>query len=206
MLREFSLELQPGGRALMLTLRGVWSIQGLDMRKVILLILLAPVLGLGQEARRADPWPPFVFFVGSWKGTGKGEPGVSKVERRYQFILNGRFLEVKHKSVYEPQPKNPKGETHEDLGFVSYDRSRKQHLFRQFHTEGFVIHYLVESLSKDSKVIVFQSESIENIPSGWRARETYRILNQDEFVETFELAEPGKEFALYSENHFKRQK
>lgn len=143
----------------------------IDMRKVILLMLLAPLLGVAQETRRADPWPPFVFFVGSWKGTGKGQPGVSKVERRYQFILDGKFMEVKHKSVYEPQPKNPKGETHEDLGFVSYDRGRKQHLFRQFHTEGFVIHYLVESISTDNKVIVFQSESIENIPSGWRARE-----------------------------------
>jgi hypothetical protein len=55
--------------------------------------------------------------------------------------------------------------------------------------------------------MVFLSESIENIPPGWRARETYRILSENEFVETFELATPGKEkFALYSENHFKRQK
>lgn len=54
--------------------------------------------------------------------------------------------------------------------------------------------------------MVFVSEGIENIPAGWRARETYRILGADEFTETFELAEPGKDFALYSENHFKRKK
>ena len=32
------------------------------------------------------------------------------------------------------------------------------------------------------------------------------ILNQNEFVEIFELAGPGKEFGVYSENHFRRRK
>jgi hypothetical protein len=39
---------------------------------------------------------------------------------------------------------------------------------------------------------VFVTERIENIPAGWRAKETYKILNEDEFVEIFESAEPGK--------------
>jgi hypothetical protein len=54
--------------------------------------------------------------------------------------------------------------------------------------------------------VVFTSEGIENIPSGWRARETYRLVSDDEFVEVFELAEPGKEFAVYSETRLKRSK
>jgi hypothetical protein len=53
-------------------------------------------------------------------------------------------------------------------------------------------------------VIVFVTESIENIPAGWRAKETYQILGPDEFVETFELAVSGKEFELYTENRFTR--
>jgi hypothetical protein len=57
----------------------------------------------------------------------------------------------------------------------------------------------------DAKKIVFVSESIENIAPGWRARETYLILNENEFIERFELAEPGKDFALYSEAHLSRQ-
>jgi hypothetical protein len=127
------------------------------------------------------------------------------LERKYELILGDRFIQVKHKSVYAPQPKNPKGETHEDVGFVSYDRLKKQHLFRQFHIEGFVIQYRLESTSADGKVMVFVSDSIENIPSGWRARETFRILSDNEFVETFELAGPDKEFSVYSENRFTRQ-
>ncbi|MDQ5845540.1 MAG: hypothetical protein M3539_09625 [Acidobacteriota bacterium] len=176
------------------------------MRKVLLLILLVPGLGLAQEVRKGNAWSPFSFFIGTWKGTGKGDPGISQLERQYKFIFDGKYIEVKHKSVYAPQEKNPKGETHEELGFFSYDRRGKQPVFRQFHTEGFVIQYRLESITEDGKVMVFLSESIENIPPGWKARETYRVLNEHEFAETFELAGPGKEFSLYSENHFKRQK
>ena len=46
-------------------------------------------------------WTPFNFFVGSWEGTGTGQPGASQVERTYQFVLNGKFLHVKNKSTYE---------------------------------------------------------------------------------------------------------
>jgi len=58
----------------------------------------------------------------------------------------------------------------------------------------------------DGSTIVFTSESIENIPAGFRARETYKILGPDEFTEVFEIAEPGKDFEVYSEAHFKRKK
>ena len=46
---------------------------------------------------------------------------------------------------------------------------------------------------------------LENIPAGWRARETYKILGPDEFVEVFELAEPGKNFEVYSEARYVRK-
>jgi len=69
--------------------------------------------------------------------------------------------------------------------------------------EGFVNTYLQQG-SSDPKKLVFVSEAIENISPGWRARETYSILNENEFIERFELAEPGKEFTLYSEAHLKR--
>jgi hypothetical protein len=72
--------------------------------------------------------------------------------------------------------------------------------------EGFVTHYVAASISEDGKTIVFNSESIENIPAGWRARETYKILSADEFVEVFELAAPGKEFETYSEARLRRKK
>ncbi|MFZ6009081.1 MAG: hypothetical protein ACOYXT_01940, partial [Bacteroidota bacterium] len=99
---------------------------------------------------------------------------------------------------------NPKGEVHEDKGFISYDKARRTFVLRQFHVEGFVNQYKIESISTDGKTIAFISEAIENIPAGFRARETYHIISNDEFTETFELAEPGKEFELYSKAILKR--
>jgi hypothetical protein len=149
-------------------------------------------------------WTPFNFFIGEWKGVGEGKPGTSHVERTYEFVLNETFLFVRNKSIYEPQKKNPKGETHEDWGLISYDRARKTHVFRQFHIEGFVNQYLLEQMIEDGQLIRFVTEQIENIPPGWRARESYRILGPDEFTEAFELAAPDKEFEIYSENRFQR--
>lgn len=71
-----------------------------------------------------------------------------------------------------PQTANPEGETHEDRGTFSFDRGAKKIRFRQFHVEGFVVEYAQEAATKEGTV-VFVSESIENIPAGYRSRETY---------------------------------
>jgi hypothetical protein len=166
--------------------------------------LLFPSLIIGQAKTQPDVWEPLKFLAGTWEGTGKGQPGASRVEREYRFVFNGKFLGVRNRSVYDPQPKSPKGEIHEDWGMIGFDKFRKQFVFRQFHVESFVIHYVMTSAA--DKTIVFTSESIENVPSGWRARETYKIVGPDEFIEVFELAQAGKEFQVYSEGHLRRKK
>lgn len=168
-------------------------------------LMISP-FAAAQSTTASTAWEPLKFFVGTWEGTGKGKPGTSKIEREYQFVLNGKYLNVRSRSVYDPQPTNLKGETHEEWGMISFDKSRKQFVFRQFHVEGFVNQYVTTSVSSDNKAIVFTSEGIENIPPGWRARETYRIISPDEFVETFELAGPGKDFEIYSEGRLIRKK
>lgn len=110
---------------------------------------------------------------------------------------------MRNRSEYPIQDKNPKGEIHEDEGFFSFDRTRKRLVLRQFHVEGFVNQYVQDPESSSQK-LVFRTESIENIPAGWRARETYVIHGPDEYEEIFELAEAGKGFELYSRAHLKR--
>jgi THAP4-like, heme-binding beta-barrel domain len=144
-------------------------------------------------------------FIGRWQGTSEGQPGTGTVEREYTRILNSRFVRVTNHSVYPPQARNPKGEQHEDVGIFSVDTSRQRIVFRQFHVEGFVHQYVQETASAD-RTLVFVTESIENIPSGWRAREAYHLISADEFEEVFELAEPGKPFEVYSRARLKRAK
>jgi hypothetical protein len=159
-----------------------------------------------QPDAKPDPWKPLRVLIGKWEGDVNGEPGVGKSEREYAFILNNRFMRVLGKSTYLPQEKNPKGEVHEEMDFFSYDKAAKKLMLRQFHIEGFVCQFALDSVSDDGRTIVFISTAIENIAPGWRARETYRILNGDEFIETFAMAQPNHDFATYSETHFRRMK
>ncbi len=130
---------------------------------------------------------------------------MGKAEREYTFTLNDRFIHVVNKSIYPPQEKNKQDETHEDVGYISYDKAAKKFVLRQFHIEGFVNHYFIDSISEDGRTLVFVTAAIENIAPGWRGRETYRIVSDDEFIETFTLAEPGKDFVTYSETRFRRK-
>lgn len=143
-------------------------------------------------------------FIGRWRGTGDGQAGRSVVERIYEPQLGGKFLHVRNTSTYAPQEKNPKGEVHHDVGFFSFDNARKRAVLRQFHIEGFVNQYAAVSEALDGPELVFETESIENIPPGFKARETYRFEGRDAFEEIFEIAEPGKTFEVYTHNRFKR--
>jgi hypothetical protein len=171
----------------------------------------APPAG-GQDASaqapapKPDPWQPLRVLLGSWAGETQGEPGWGKSEREYRLTLRDRFIQVNGRSTYPPQQKNPSGEVHEDVGYISYDKASQKLVLRQFHVEGFVNHYVLDGVSADGRTIVFVTTAIENIPSGWRGRETYRIVSDDEFVETFALAAPGKEFSTYSETRFRRKR
>jgi len=162
--------------------------------------------GAQQPEKPQDVWLPFKFFVGQWEGRGEGQPGASHGRQEWEFVLAGKYLQVKNEARFDPQEKNPKGEVHEDWAFISYDRMRKLYVFRQFHVEWFVNQYVCTGPGADGKTFVFDSEAIENIPSGFKARLTYRILDEASFEQTFDLAPPGKEMACYSKGTMKRIK
>lgn len=177
--------------------------------ELLIVAVVALVSGFGdatgQRANPADPLDRLAFFIGRWEGTAEGKPGKSMVRREYARALRSRFVRATHWSEYPPQEQNPKGEIHEDEGFFSFDRARKRLVFRQFHVEGFVNTYVEEGQSTPDR-IAFVTEAIENIPAGWRARETYLVHGPDEIEEIFELAESGKPFEVYSRTRLKRIK
>jgi hypothetical protein len=134
------------------------------------------------------------------RATGGQGPGQPKLRAG----LNERFLHERNKSEYAPQPANPKGEVHEHWSFLSYDKIRQTVVLHQFHVEGFVNTYRLNPRQGSSKVLVFDSEQIDNLPGAWRARETNEQVSDDEFTETFELAPPGKPFETYGKTHLRR--
>jgi hypothetical protein len=174
------------------------------MKSIFYLSLLFPYLAFSQLSKKDSLWLPFKDFIGEWKGRGTGVDGDGSYDRSYRLILNNNYIEVKNKTTYAPTKQKPNGYHHEDIGYISYDKQRKAFVFRQFHIEGFVNEYKLESISADKKKLVFVSESIENIPAGWRARETYIITDQG-IMEEFDLAEPGKEYEKYTRAHLVRK-
>ena len=168
-----------------------------------LLLAMAGSAPLLAQPPAADNLAPLAPLIGRWTGTSEGQPGKGTVERDYERALGSRFIRIRNRSTYSPQEKNPKGEIHEDEGLFSFDRARKRVVFRQFHVEGFVTTY-VHDLDTKPGTLSFTSEAIENIPAGWRARETYILHGVDDLEEIFELAEPGKEFTVYSRSRLKR--
>lgn len=176
------------------------------MKYIAILLILLPQLSLGQLTKSDSLWLPFKHIIGKWTGTGEGVDGKGSYERSYQLVLNKKYIEVRNKSVYPPTKEKPKGYVHEDFGVISYDKIRKAYVFRQFHSEGFVNQYVLESISPDGKTIVFVTEAIENIPKGWRGRETYTLNEGKELTEIFDLAEPGKDFELYTKASFTKVK
>src|SRR5882724_677174 len=79
------------------------------LRLIVPTLLLLAAVGVAQTPTRSDPWAPLRALVGTWEGTGNGQPGQSKVQREYRFVLNDKYIQVQNKSTYDPQPKNPKG-------------------------------------------------------------------------------------------------
>ena len=158
-----------------------------------------------QQPQPADPLKSVAWLIGEWSGTSEGQPGRGTEERQYERALGGRFIRAKNRVVYPGTEKTPKGEIHEDEGWFSFDRARKRVVLRQFHVEGFVNQYAEEPPGTEGS-LVFTTEAIENIPAGYRARETYIVRGPDEFEEIFELAEPGQPFKIYSRATLKRVK
>lgn len=151
-----------------------------------------------------DPWASVRFLEGNWTGVATGEPGTGTVQRSYQFIVGDRFLHERNVSSYAAKKPNAPGETHEHWSFISFDKQRKKLVLRQFHQEGFVNQYVLATEENTPRRLVFVSEAFENLDGRWRARETYDVISADEFTETFEIAEPGKDFQVYSRSSFQR--
>ena len=152
---------------------------------------------------QSDPWAPLRVFEGRWEGDTSGKPGQGTTEREYRFEMNGKFIFQRDKSVYRSQDPTAKPLTHEDFGIFSYDTDLKKIVWRQFHIEGMVNEYSLDSVSGDGKSLEFVTTRIENLP-GFRAKKQYRIISTSEIEETFLLAPPGKDFETYTIAHLKR--
>jgi hypothetical protein len=175
------------------------------MKRELWMPMIAMTLAMSATGQ-GDPWAVLRVLEGKWEGPSSGQPGKGVSTREYRFELNGRFLSARNRSAWEPKSPGATPEVHEDFGFFSYDKGSKKLMFRQFHVEGFVNEYALDSASAHGISMEFVTVRIENIPAGSRAKEAYRVVSADELEETFWLAPPGMEFEIYSRTRLRRVK
>ena len=175
------------------------------LRCMVLAILLLSQAVSAQDDPPADPWQPLRFLEGSWEGRGDGLAGISTATQSYEFVLGGNFLQMKARSVFEPQEKKPDGEIHEDMGMFSYDRARETFVLRSFYVEGFVNTFVLHEISEDGNTVIFVTEAVENAPPGTEARLEFERISDDEMEERFFVAFPEKEFGCISTNRLKKK-
>lgn len=131
--------------------------------------------------------------------------GVGTATRSYEWILDRNFVHIRNHSETPSADTAEAPNVHMDWGFLSYDQIRKKVIFREFHNEAYVNQYVLDSISSDKKHLVFNSEALENVPAGWRARVTIIITGDDTFLEFFELARPGMGFETYLKGTWTRK-
>lgn len=169
------------------------------MKKIIALLIFITMSGVSFG--QTNPFEKVNFILGEWNGTGSGFGNdKSKIESSFQLIMDGKYIEVKNESRFEPTEKNPKGEYHIDKGFISLDNSRKSIIFRQFNSEGFINQYVLnDSISNDS-ILVFETEIIENFVPGGKARWTIKKISETQIETTFDVSLPDKDYSCFGIN------
>src|ERR1017187_144302 len=104
---------------------------------------------------QSDPWATVRVFEGKWEGPTSGKPGIGTTSREYRFELDGKFLSRRATSVYQPGDPAAKPPVHQDFGVFSCAASLKKLGRTQFHSEGLVNEYTLDSVSPDGKSLVF---------------------------------------------------
>lgn len=175
------------------------------MRKKSFLIL-GLTLTFGFTFAQTTHFDRISFLIGDWTGTGSGfGNNKSKIESNFQLVMDGKYIEVKNESWFEPTENNPQGEHHVDKGFISFDNSRKTLVFRQFNNEGYINQYLlIDSLSNDS-TLVFETEIIENFVPGGKARWTIKKITENQIETTFDVSFPTKGYSCMGINSLSKK-
>jgi len=170
------------------------------------LLIFGIVLIIGQSKGQSNPFDRVSFIIGEWNGGGSGfGNNESQIKSSFQLLMDGKYIEVKNESLFEPTEENPEGEHHIDKGFISYDKQRNLIVFRQFNSEGYFNQYVLNDSLSNENTIVFETEFIENFVPNGKAKWTIRKISENEIKTIFDVSF-GKEFSCFGTNKlFKKQ-
>ena len=144
---------------------------------VILMASLAPA----QTAAK-NPWAVWEPFLGTWVGSGSGQPGEGAGEFSVKPELQGAVLVRRNYAEY-PATKDKPAYRHDDLMVIYGDGDKTRADY--WDNEGHVIHYGVEASA--GKLVLLSDQA----QAGPRYRLTYVKTGADTLKLTFEIAPPN---------------
>lgn len=163
-------------------------------------LVLGIILSFGISFAQTNPYERLNFIIGDWSGTGSGfGNNKSKIESSFQPVMDSNYIEVKNESWFEPTEKNPKGEHHLDKGFISYDKSRKLIILREFNSEGYFNQYVLNDSISNENTLVFETEFIENFVPNGKAKLTIKKISENEIETVFDVSF-GKDYSCFGDN------
>ncbi len=169
------------------------------------ILVLGFILLFGISFAQTNPFEKIDFIIGDWTGTGSGfGNNKSKIESSFHLIMDEQYIEIKNESKFEPTERNPEGEHHIDKGFMSFDKSRKSIVFRQFNNEGYYNQYVLNDSISNENVLVFETEYIENFVPNGKAKWTIKKISENEIETVFDVSF-GKDYTCFGINKLIRK-
>ena len=172
------------------------------MKKLLIfLVIISTVNTFSQENSLKD----LQFIIGNWSGSGQGfSNSALTIKASYHFVMDNKYIEVKHESFFKPTEKNEKGEHHVDIGFISFDTSINNFIYRQFNNEGYMNQYVLKEELTTNMKLIFETEIIENFMAGGKARFTINKIAENEIETIFDVSFPNKEYSCFGTNNLKK--
>jgi hypothetical protein len=166
---------------------------------VALLVFFSFAAAAQTQSQTKDRWADWKPFLGTWQGTGTGQPGQGAGEFTLQAELQNGILVRRNYAEY-PATKDKPAYRHDDLMVIYPDNEKTRADY--WDNEAHVIHYLAEiSAGK----LVFTSDPAQPGP---RFRLTYTSTTANDTLKIlFEIAPPNdpSAFKTYIEASARRR-
>lgn len=152
----------------------------------LLFLISAFTLPVGAQSTQSKArWADWQPFLGTWQGTGNGEPGQGGGEFTFAPELQGAVL-ARHSYAEYPATKEKAAYRHDDLMVIYSEPGGQKTSADYWDNEGHFIRY---DVTLSAQQLVFLSDASQPGP---RYRLTYMKTGDDALNLTFEIAPPGQ--------------
>lgn len=165
-------------------------------RFALILIAIAVVIMPASaqcQGNAEDSWALVRGLEGVWEGEGAGFGQTSKLTHSWEFVLDGKFLRLRTRSVSSTSDGD--SEVHEDVGYVSWSAGEGVLRFRQFLSEGYVNVFTLSPATPPASGIDFNPENTEGMAT-FSVSMKLRFVDADTYEMVLAMGKKGTELKV----------